>query len=79
MFKQENDNAGFTVKEDGAEEWDEEEEYEESQALFNSGFRSVLKNNQSINTKDGFEFASAEGGPNTGGPGAIDFKKPTKR
>ena len=36
-------------EEGGAEEWDEEEEFEESQQVFNSGFRSVLKNNQSIN------------------------------
>jgi hypothetical protein len=33
--------GGFTAH----EEWEEEEEYEDSQAMFNSGFRSVLQNN----------------------------------
>lgn len=38
---------GFTMHEagGGAEEWEEEEEYEDSQQMFNSGFRSVLRNN----------------------------------
>jgi len=66
MFQDPNKEMGYTVHE-GAEEWDEEEEYEESQQLFNSGFRSVLKGKQgqSIN-----EPALLRGG---GGPGRADF------
>jgi hypothetical protein len=42
------------------EEWEEDEEYEESQNMFATGFRSALKNNQgSINTGDLNQFNSA--------------------
>ena len=66
MFQDRNKEMGYTVHE-GAEEWDEEEEYEESQQLFNSGFRSVLKGKQgqSIN-----EPVLLRGG---GGPGGAEF------
>ena len=51
MFQEPNKELGYTVHE-GAEEWEEEEEYEESQYLFNSGFRSVLKGKQGHSIND---------------------------
>ncbi|TNV87206.1 hypothetical protein FGO68_gene3803 [Halteria grandinella] len=66
------DKAGFTMQ----EEFDEEEEYEESQNMFATGFRSALKQNQgSINSQGLNQFGSAEN--NNGGSlqGALkDFK-----
>ncbi len=69
LFKEENAAAGgFTVHEEG--EWEqEEEEYEESQNMFNSGFRSVLKDNENMSIEQSKE--RLRGG---GGPGGADFR-----
>ena len=64
MFQHPKKELGYTVHE-VAEEWDEEEEYEESQQLFNSGFRSVLKGKQGLSINE-----PIRGG---GGPGGADF------
>lgn len=47
---------------ENGDEWGEEEEYEESQQMFNSAFRSVLKTNQSINTKGFYAQSQMAGG-----------------
>ena len=47
---------------EGAEEWEEEEEYEESQQMFNSGFRSILKGKQGQSIND--PVALRDGGGN---------------
>jgi len=61
--------GGYTVHE-GAEEWEEEEEYEESQQMFNSGFRSVLKGKQGQSINEAAQVLRGGGGPG----GAPEFR-----